>query len=155
MKVKVIAVGTKMPQWVETAVAEYSKRLPKECALEILEVAPGHRGKSSSKEVAMNQEAEAIRKALRPSDHVVTLEVLGQSWSTEKLASNLENWRYHGNDTALIVGGPDGLHSSILKLAKQRWSLSALTLPHPMVRIILAEQIYRAWSILQGHPYHK
>lgn len=155
MKVKVIAVGSKMPQWVETAVAEYSKRLPKDCALEVIEIAPGHRGKGTNKEVAMNQEAEAIRKALKPSDHIVTLEVLGQAWSTEKLAKQLEGWRYQGNDTALIVGGPDGLHPSILKLAKQRWSLSALTLPHPMVRIILAEQIYRAWTILQGHPYHK
>ena len=103
----------------------------------------------------MQQEAEALRKAIRPNDHVVALAVDGKAWSTEQLSENLEGWRGLGCDVALLVGGPDGMTDEIMKLAKQRWSLSALTLPHPLVRVLLAEQIYRAWTILQGHPYHK
>lgn len=155
MKLRLLAVGHKMPKWVEQGFAEYSKRLPSDCAIELVEIAPGHRAKNANKEKAMQQEAQAILKALRPQDHIVTLEVLGKHWSTEQLAEQLDGWRMQGGDVALIVGGPDGLTDEVLKLAKQRWSLSALTLPHPLVRVLLAEQLYRAWSILQGHPYHK
>lgn len=155
MKIRLLAVGHKMPSWVEQGMAEYAKRLPSDCALELVEIAPGHRAKNTPKEKAMQQEAQAILKALRPQDHVVALDVLGKSWSTEQLAEQLNDWRMQGGDVALIVGGPDGLTAEVLSLAKQRWSLSALTLPHPLVRVLLAEQLYRAWSILQGHPYHK
>lgn len=155
MKLKLLAVGHKMPSWVEQGFGEYAKRLPADCALELIEIQPGHRAKNTSKEKAMQQEAQAIQKHLRPQDHVVALDVLGKSWSTEQLAQQLSGWRMQGGDVALIVGGPDGLTPEVLALAKQRWSLSALTLPHPLVRVLLAEQLYRAWSILQGHPYHK
>lgn len=144
-----------MPAWVEQGVAEYSKRLPADCGLEIVEIAPGHRAKNTPKEKAMKQEADALIKAIRPQDHVVALDVKGKPWSTEKLAEHLGDWRMQGGDVALIIGGPDGLAPEVLSLAKQRWSLSALTLPHPLVRVLLAEQLYRAWTILQGHPYHK
>jgi len=103
----------------------------------------------------MQQEAEALKKALRPGEHVVALAVDGKPWSTEKLSGELDGWRNQGGDVALLVGGPDGMTDDIMKMAKQRWSLSPLTLPHPLVRVLLAEQIYRAWTILQGHPYHK
>ncbi len=155
MKLRLLAVGQKMPSWVEEGFSEYAKRLPLDCAIELVEIPSGHRAKNTSKEKAMQQEAEAIKKALRPSDHVVALEVLGKNWSTETLADNLKRWRMQGGDVALLVGGPDGMTDEILALAKERWSLSALTLPHPLVRIVLAEQLYRAWSILQNHPYHK
>ena len=155
MKLRLLAVGQKMPSWVEEGFSEYAKRLPLDCAIELVEIPSGHRAKNTSKEKAMQQEAEAIKKALRPSDHVVALEVLGKNWSTETLADNLKRWRMPGGDVALLVGGPDGMTDEILALAKERWSLSALTLPHPLVRIVLAEQLYRAWSILQNHPYHK
>lgn len=155
MKLRLLAVGHKMPAWVEQGFSEYAKRLPADCAIELVEIAPGHRAKNTSKEKAMAQEAQAILKALRPQEHVVVLDVLGKSWSTEQLAAELQGWRMLGCDIALIVGGPDGLTEEIRALAKQRWSLSALTLPHPLVRVLLAEQLYRAWSILQGHPYHK
>lgn len=155
MKLRLLAVGHKMPAWVEQGVAEYSKRLPADCSLEIIEITPGYRAKNTSKEKAMQQEAEALSKAIRPQDHVIALDVKGKSWSTEQLAENLSDWRMQGGDVALIVGGPDGLTADILALAKQRWSLSALTLPHPLVRVLLAEQLYRAWTIIQGHPYHK
>lgn len=155
MKLRLLAVGHKMPAWVEQGYAEYAKRLPVDCALELVEISPGHRAKNTSKEKAMQQEADALRKAIRPQDHVVALDVKGHSWSTEQLAEQLHGWRMQGGDVALLIGGPDGMTPDILALARQRWSLSALTLPHPLVRVLLAEQLYRAWSILQGHPYHK
>ena len=155
MKIRLLAVGTKMPAWVTQGVTEYTKRLPTDCQLEIVEINPGFRGKSASKAKAMAQEAEAINKALRGNEHIVTLEVEGKNWSTEELSDNLEHWRSFGQDIAFIVGGADGLDPSITVKARQRWSLSRLTLPHPMVRIMVAEQVYRAWTILQGHPYHK
>lgn len=155
MKLRLLAVGHKMPAWVEQGYAEYAKRLPADCALELVEIAPGHRAKNTSKEKAMQQEADALRKAIRPQDFVVALDVKGQPWSTEHLAQQLDGWRMQGGDVALLIGGPDGMTPELLSLARQRWSLSALTLPHPLVRVLLAEQLYRAWSILQGHPYHK
>lgn len=155
MKLRLLAVGTKMPAWVEHGYQEYAKRLPHDCALELVEIAPGHRAKNTSKEKAMQQEAEALKKAIRPQDHVVALDVKGKPWSTEQLSSHLSDWRMQGGDVALLIGGPDGMTADVLALAKQRWSLSNLTLPHPLVRVLMAEQLYRAWSILQGHPYHK
>lgn len=155
MKLRLLAVGTKMPAWVEQGYQEYAKRLPHDCSLELVELNPGHRGKNTSKEKAMQQEAEALKKAIRPQDHVVALDVKGKPWGTEQLAGNLADWRMQGGDVALLIGGPDGMTADVLALAKQRWSLSNLTLPHPLVRVLMAEQLYRAWSILQGHPYHK
>jgi 23S rRNA (pseudouridine1915-N3)-methyltransferase len=155
MKLRLLAVGNKMPDWVEQGFHEYARRLPKDCTIELVEISPGHRGKNASIDKAMQQEAEALRKAIRPNDHVVALAVDGKPWSTEQLSGQLEDWRGLGCDVALLIGGPDGMTDDIMKLAKQRWSLSALTLPHPLVRVLLSEQIYRAWTILQGHPYHK
>lgn len=155
MKLRLLAVGTKMPAWVQQGFNEYAKRLPADCALELVEISAGHRTKSTNAAQAMKQEADALRKALKPQDHVVALDVTGQSWSTERLAENLSDWRMSGQNIAFLIGGPDGLTSEILSLAKQRWSLSKLTFPHPLVRVIMAEQLYRAWTLLQGHPYHK
>ncbi|MEC9254343.1 MAG: 23S rRNA (pseudouridine(1915)-N(3))-methyltransferase RlmH [Thalassolituus maritimus] len=155
MKIRLLAVGNKMPAWVEQGYQEYAKRLPRDCSLELVEISPGHRGKNASSDKAMQQEADALKKAIRPGEHVVALAVEGKPWSTERLAEELEGWRNQGGDVALLVGGPDGMTDDVLRLAKQRWSLSPLTLPHPLVRVLLSEQIYRAWTILQGHPYHK
>ena len=155
MKIRLLAVGNKMPAGVEQGYQEYAKRLPRDCSLELVEISPGHRGKNASSDKAMQQEADALKKAIRPGEHVVALAVEGKPWSTERLAKELEGWRNQGGDVALLVGGPDGMTDDVLRLAKQRWSLSPLTLPHPLVRVLLSEQIYRAWTILQGHPYHK
>ncbi len=155
MKIRLLAVGNKMPAWVEQGYQEYAKRLPRDCSLELVEISPGHRGKNASSDKAMQQEADALKKAIRPGEHVVALAVEGKPWSTERLSEELEGWRNQGGDVALLVGGPDGMTDEVLRLAKQRWSLSPLTLPHPLVRVLLSEQIYRAWTILQGHPYHK
>ena len=155
MKLRLLAVGTRMPSWVTDGYQEYAKRLPHDCALELIEISPGHRSKNSNTAKAMQQEADALNKVIRPGDHIVALDVLGKSWSTEQLSEQLGNWRMNGSDIALIIGGPDGISPELLTRAHQRWSLSALTLPHPLVRVLVSEQIYRAWTLLQGHPYHK
>ena len=144
-----------MPGWVETAYQEYSKRLPSDFQLELVELSPGYRGKGADIARAMRSEGDAMLAAIGKNEHVVALDVKGKSWSTEQLAEHAESWRMQGSNVCLLVGGPDGLDARCLDRADQKWSLSALTLPHPLVRIVLAEQIYRAWTVLQGHPYHK
>ncbi|MBB3332207.1 23S rRNA (pseudouridine1915-N3)-methyltransferase [Halomonas campaniensis] len=155
MRVRLLAVGTRMPAWVTQGVEEYRKRLPRDFALEVEEIAPGQRGKNADIPRAMALEAERIRARLRGDEQVVALEVGGKAWSTEQLAEQAEAWRLEGRDVALLVGGPDGLEPGLSAAADQRWSLSPLTLPHPLVRILLAEQLYRAWTLMVGHPYHR
>jgi len=155
MKIKILAVGTKMPKWVTDGFNEYSKRMPREMVLELVEISPGKRGKNADIQRAIQKESDLILSNIDKTDHVIALEVKGQKWSTEKLAENMESWQMSGQSVALLVGGPDGLSDSCRTRANQQWSLSALTLPHPIVRIILAEQIYRAWSVTQNHPYHR
>ena len=150
-----IAVGTRMPAWVEAGISEYRKRLPPEIQFDIREIALGRRGKNADIARAMAEEGEAMLAAIAPRDHVIALDVRGKSLSTEQLAAKLALWQMEGDDVSLLVGGPDGLASSCLERASERWSLSALTLPHPLVRVLFAEQIYRAWSINHNHPYHR
>ncbi|SFB66913.1 23S rRNA (pseudouridine1915-N3)-methyltransferase [Microbulbifer thermotolerans] len=147
-----------MPAWVQDGYGEYAKRLPRELALEIVEIPLGNRGQKASPaliEKARRQEGEAMLAALAPRDHVVALDVRGKPWSTEQLSRQLADWQMQGERVSLLIGGPDGLSPECLARARQRWSLSPLTLPHPLVRVLLAEQIYRAWTLLVGHPYHK
>ena len=155
MRIRIIAVGTKMPDWVEQGVAEYRKRLPHELNLEIKEIALGKRGKGADINRAIQAESEQMLAAIGKGDSVIALEVTGKSWSTEYLAQELQQWQLEGNNISLLVGGPDGLSSDCLAKASRKWSLSALTLPHPLVRIVLAEQLYRAWTINHNHPYHR
>ncbi|PXX97466.1 23S rRNA (pseudouridine(1915)-N(3))-methyltransferase RlmH [Halomonas sp. LBP4] len=155
MRVRLLAVGSRMPAWVTQGVEEYRKRLPRDFALEVEEITPGQRGKNADLGRAVALEAERIRARLRGDERVVALEVGGKAWSTEQLAREAEAWRLEGRDVALLVGGPDGLEPSLSAAADQRWSLSPLTLPHPLVRILLAEQLYRAWTLMVGHPYHR
>lgn len=155
MKINLVAVGTRMPAWVTQGFEEYSKRLPRECQLQLLEIAPAKRGKTAQPEQWKKDEARRILAAIPDNHHVIALEVTGKSWSTETLAEQMQAWLSDGRDVSLIVGGPDGLDPGCLQRADQKWSLSALTLPHPLVRIVLAEQLYRAWTVLQNHPYHR
>lgn len=155
MKIKLLAVGAKMPTWVESGFAAYAKRLPREMKLELVEIPLGSRGKNADVRRAINRESERMLAHINPTDHVIALEVEGQSWSTEKLARHMETWQMDGLSVTLLVGGPDGLSNTCRQRANQQWSLSALTLPHPIVRILLSEQIYRAWSLIQNHPYHR
>lgn len=155
MKIRLLAVGTRMPAWVNEGVEEYRKRLPRDFSLEIEEIAPGQRGKNADVARAIALEAQRIRERLRGDELTVALEVQGKPWSTEQLAREAEAWRLSGRDVALLVGGPDGLAPELSRAAERRWSLSPLTLPHPLVRVMLAEQLYRAWTLLVGHPYHR
>lgn len=144
-----------MPGWVEAGYQEYAKRLPAECALHLTEIEPGHRGKGTPVERAMTDEGQRMLKAIPKGAAVIALDATGEPWSTERLAELLRSWLAEGRDLAWLVGGADGLAPACLARAERRWSLSRLTFPHPLVRVILAEQLYRAWSLVQGHPYHR
>ncbi|GAB2506458.1 23S rRNA (pseudouridine(1915)-N(3))-methyltransferase RlmH [Microbulbifer agarilyticus] len=158
MKIRIIAAGGKMPGWVQEGYNEYAKRLPRELTLEMVEIPLGNRGQKNSPalvEKARQREGEAMLAAIQPREHVVALEVKGKSWSTEQLSRELSDWQMGGDNVCLLIGGPDGLAPECVARANQKWSLSALTMPHPLVRVLLAEQLYRAWTLLAGHPYHK
>ena len=154
MQLKVIAVGTRMPAWVQTAVDEYTKRLPREIRIEWTEVAPAKRH-SGTPESYRLQEADSIRRHLKPHTRMVALDVAGKTVSTEDIANAMSDWQMQGERIALLIGGPDGIDTTLLKAAHQRWSLGRVTLAHPLVRVVLAEQLYRAWSVNAGHPYHR
>lgn len=155
MKITLIAVGRKMPGWVEEGFSEYARRMPRECSLNLVEVEADKRGRSGSPSRWMESEGRRIIAAIPKGDMVVALDVEGVSWSTEKLSSSLGRWMQDGVGVSLLVGGPDGLSRDCLQHAQQQWSLSKLTLPHPLVRVVVAEQLYRAWTILGNHPYHR
>jgi 23S rRNA (pseudouridine1915-N3)-methyltransferase len=155
MKLKLVAVGTKMSDWVKAGCNEYSKRMPAELRIESVDIPLGSRGKNQPKAKAIETESQGLLRAINNNDFVIALDVLGQAMSTEKLAKQLDNWQMNGQNVCLMVGGPDGLSSQCLARADLRWSLSDLTLPHPLVRIVLMEQLYRAWTINNNHPYHR
>lgn len=155
MRIKLITVGSKMPGWVEEGYTEYSRRLGQDVKLELVEIPLNRRGKGADVSRLQEKEANQMLAAVGQGDLVVTMEIKGKAWSTEQLADKMGDWMHSGRNVSLLVGGPEGLHPSCLTQADLRWSLSPLTLPHPMVRVIVAEQVYRAWSILQNHPYHK
>jgi 23S rRNA (pseudouridine1915-N3)-methyltransferase len=155
MQIHLIAVGDKMPRWVQQGYDEYAKRLPAECALRLVEVAASRRGKNADIARIRRDETGRLLAALPKDADAIALEVGGRAWSTEQLAAQLDGWMHGGRDVALLVGGPEGLGEAARAAARRQWSLSPLTLPHPLVRVILAEQLYRAWSILNNHPYHR
>jgi 23S rRNA (pseudouridine1915-N3)-methyltransferase len=155
MRIHLIAVGQKMPDWVKKGYDEYAKRLPKNFSLKLVEIAPGQRSKGADTKRAVEDESRKILAAIPNGAHVIALDEHGKQWTTQQLAGQMENWMQAGSDVALLVGGPDGLSSECRQRAVQLWSLSSLTLPHPLVRVFLAEQLYRAWSVTQNHPYHR
>jgi 23S rRNA (pseudouridine1915-N3)-methyltransferase len=155
MYVHLIAVGTRMPHWVKTGFADYASRLPRECRLKLIEIPAGRRNKHSQIERVLREEGERILAAIPSGARIVALDVEGQQWSTDQFVKRLDTWLKEGLDLALLVGGPEGLASTCLTHAEMVWSVSKLTFPHPLVRIIVAEQLYRAWSILRHHPYHR
>ena len=155
MRIHLISVGNRMPRWVVEGYGEYAKRMPPECSLRLVEVGPGRRGKGTDLRRAIADEGTRLLRALPHGALTIALDVRGRSWSTEQLAGRLGKWLAQGRDLALLVGGPDGLSDECLERADGHWSLSALTFPHPLVRVLLAEQFYRAWSLLKGHPYHR
>ncbi|EDY86039.1 conserved hypothetical protein TIGR00246 [gamma proteobacterium HTCC5015] len=155
MKIHLIAVGQKMPDWVAKGYEEYARRLPSDCALVLHEVAAGKRGKNADVARILEAEGKAVLDKVPRGSHIVALEVTGKAHTTESLAQRLDHWRHLGGDVALLVGGPEGLSDACRQAAQEQWSLSPLTLPHPLVRVVLAESLYRAWSVLNNHPYHR
>ncbi|MEY3882847.1 MAG: hypothetical protein RLZZ379_125 [Pseudomonadota bacterium] len=154
MKLRIISVGHKMPSWVETACAEYTKRMPREASVEIIDIKPEKRAAGNSTENIQLIEAKRILDAIG-KDYCIALDERGQEVTTMQLADKFKDWQFSGRDVALIIGGADGLHISVKQKADWLWGLSKLTLPHAMVRVLLAEQLYRAHSVISNHPYHR
>ncbi|MGR8941619.1 MAG: 23S rRNA (pseudouridine(1915)-N(3))-methyltransferase RlmH [Gammaproteobacteria bacterium] len=155
MQIHLISIGNRMPSWVQQGYEEYAKRLPRECELILKEIAPGSRGKNCDVARIVKDEGERMLAAMPAHCHPVTLDLAGRPWSTPDLSAALKRWLESGQHVALLVGGPEGLAETVKKTARESWCLSNLTFPHPLVRIVVAEQLYRAWSILNNHPYHR
>lgn len=155
MQIHIIAVGDRMPGWVEDAYGEYAKRLPRECRLVLHEIPAGRRGKSADLARLTRDEGERQLAAVPDGCRIVALDAGGHAFDSHELAARLRRRIDEGRDLALLIGGPEGLAPACLAAAEERWSLSRLTLAHPVVRVVLAEQLYRAWSIITHHPYHR
>ena len=155
MDLTLAAVGTRMPAWVQAAWTEYARRFPRGLSLQVREIALAKRGNNADVAALQRAEAEALLAAVPKGHLTIALDERGKQWSTEELAGQLENWMRDEHGVCFLVGGPDGLHSSCRERARSVWSLGRLTLPHPLVRVLLAEQLYRAWTITQNHPYHR
>lgn len=144
-----------MPQWVAEGYQEYAKRLPADFSLRLVEIPAMKRSKGVDVERLTQKEGERMCAAIPVGDHVVALTERGQLWDTVQFAGQLQVWRNTASGVSLLVGGPEGLAPACLARSRQQWSLSPLTWPHPLVRILIAEQLYRAWSLLHHHPYHR
>jgi 23S rRNA (pseudouridine1915-N3)-methyltransferase len=155
MQLLVAAVGQRMPGWVNEAWNEYARRMPPGLALSLREIPLAKRGKNADTQRLTGKESQALYAAMPARSRIIALDVHGKSWTTEKLAANLEDWMGGGRDVGFMIGGPEGISLDIVRKADTRWSLGPLTLPHPLVRVILAEQLYRAWTITRNHPYHR
>ncbi len=155
MKITIIAVGKHMPDWVTAGVNDYLQRFASQLRCDIIEITPAKRSKNATAAQYKQQEAELILAKIPAANYVIALDVKGTSWDTPQLAKQVEKWMLNACDVSLIIGGPDGLDERCLQRANARWSLSDLTLPHPLVRVVLVEQLYRAWSLLNNHPYHR
>ncbi|MBV7315876.1 23S rRNA (pseudouridine(1915)-N(3))-methyltransferase RlmH [Shewanella sp. NIFS-20-20] len=155
MKLQLIAVGTKMPDWVTRGFEEYQRRFPRDMPLELIEIPAGKRGKNADIARILHKEGEQTLAVIPKGNHIVTLDLPGKTWDTPTLASQMQKWQLDGRDVSLLIGGPEGLAPECKAAANQSWCLSALTLPHPLVRIVVAESLYRAWSVNNNHPYHR
>lgn len=155
MRLHLIAVGTRLPGWLDAGYREYARRLPRECRLELTEIPLGRRAKNRSPGRAVAEEGERMLAALPAAAEAIALDVDGAAWSTETLANRLSDWLADGRDRAFLIGGPDGLAPAVRERTTARWSLSPLTLPHGLARVLVAEALYRAWSVTAGHPYHR
>jgi 23S rRNA (pseudouridine1915-N3)-methyltransferase len=155
MIINLIAVGSRCSQWAETGFQIYQKRLPAECKLNLITIPLSKRGKNPEISKHIAEEEKKILAAIPKRSRIIALDVQGQMWNTQQLAQSLQRWQLERQDVSLLIGGPDGLGDACTKIAERVWSLSPLTLPHALVRIVVAEQLYRAWSLLSNHPYHR
>ena len=155
MKARLVAVGERAPAWVAQGFAEYQKRLSHWLPLDLVEIEPGLRGKGRDAARATSDEGARVLAALPKGAQVVALDGRGRAWTSEQLAQRLEHWRGQGRDLAFLIGGPEGHAADVLARADETWSLGPLTLPHMLVRLLVAEQLYRAAALLANHPYHR
>lgn len=155
MRIQLLSVSARVPGWVQAGFSEYAGRLTGEVSLDLREVPLARRSRGDSPASLMREEARRLETLIPAGVHRVALEVGGRAWSTEQLKDQLDRWLAGGRDVVMLIGGPDGLAEDLSRSCDQHWSLSPLTLPHPLVRVIVAEQLYRAWSMLRGHPYHR
>lgn len=155
MQLLIAAVGHKMPAWIEAGFQEYAKRMPAECRLVLKEIKPVERSSGRDAETVMAQERTRIEAALPKGGRVVALDEHGLDLTTLQLAERLERWQQAGGDVTFVIGGADGLDAGFKKSADMLLRISSMTLPHGLVRVLLAEQLYRAWSITRNHPYHR
>ena len=155
MKLLILAVGNKMPSWITEGFNEYAKRMPREAKIELIEIKPEPRTSGKTAAQIMEAEAQRIRAALPASARCIALDEHGATPTTKQLTQQMQDWMQQGRDVAFVIGGADGLHESVKQQAQQLMAVSAFTLPHGMVRVLLAEQLYRAHSLLHNHPYHR
>ena len=155
MQLLIVAVGHKMPAWIETGFTEYAKRMPPELRIVLKEVKPVERSGSKTAATAMALERERIEAVLPKNVRIVALDERGKDLTSVALSQQLQSWQLGGGDTALLIGGADGLDPGLKAKAESLIRISSMTLPHGIVRVMLAEQLYRAWSITQNHPYHR
>jgi 23S rRNA (pseudouridine1915-N3)-methyltransferase len=155
MKARLIATGERAPSWVAQGFAEYQKRLSHWLPLELVEIEPGLRGKGRDPKRAIEDEGKRVLAALPKNAYVIALDVPGRQLSSEQLAQRLEHWRSQGRDLAFLIGGPEGHAAEVSAVADEKWSIGPLTLPHMLVRLVVAEQLYRAAAMLANHPYHR
>jgi len=155
MKIRLLAVGQKMPKWVQQTFNDYNQRLPKNQQIELQEIAPVHRSKTTNIHKAKQEEGNSIISVLKPQEKLILLDEFGKSLSTKSLAQSIKNWQMNSFDIAIVIGGADGVSEEVKQKAYQKWSLSLLTFPHPLVRVIMMEQLYRAYSLIANHPYHR
>ena len=155
MQIKLIAVGTRMPKWVEQGYQEYAQRMPNLCSLELVEIAAKKRGKNADTARILRDEANALKAAIPNGSLTIALDRKGKHIDTESLAGHLQTWIDESQNVAILIGGPEGIDPNYLTQISIKWSLSAMTFAHPVVRVMLAEQLYRAWSINANLPYHR
>ena len=151
MHIRLLAVGDRQPSWVDTAFEDYAARLPRQWRFQADTIATADRRKADAVEI----EGSTLLARLKPAERLVLLDEKGQQYSSRELADQLERWQSEGDDVAFVIGGPDGVSDEVRQRAGLVWSLSKLTLPHGLARILFAEQLYRAWSLTTGHPYHR
>jgi 23S rRNA (pseudouridine1915-N3)-methyltransferase len=153
--IRLLAVGDRQPPWVDDAVGTYTERFPREWKFRLDTIPTVRRSKNDKSRQAMEAEGELINAKLNPTEQVILLDERGKQLSSKSLASRLDDWQADGRDLCFVIGGPDGVSDSVRQRADMLWSLSQLTLPHGMARALLSEQLYRAWSLQTGHPYHR
>ena len=144
-----------MPEWVNIGYSEFSKRMPPELQIKLIEITPSVRNKATPIEKNIKEEGERIQSAIPSNSRLIVLDEKGKNFSSVDLSKKMESWLPMGQDISIVIGGADGVDNVIKQQAVEKWSLSSLTLPHALVRVVVAEQLYRGWSILKGHPYHR